>query len=129
MIEGSCCCGAVKFALTAPPVSMGSCHCSRCRKLGDSISVFVRKGTLVWHQGRDQVAQYQPEAPFIYARNFCRICGSSLGEILSEAESFPIAASALDGDFGLTNQYHIFVADKPDWVAICDGAPQHAGMP
>ena len=34
MIQGSCCCGAVKFELNAVPDMMGTCHCSRCRKLG-----------------------------------------------------------------------------------------------
>ena len=46
MIEGSCCCGAVKFELQAPPTMMGACHCSRCRKAGASTIVFVKNDDL-----------------------------------------------------------------------------------
>lgn len=129
MIEGSCCCGAVRFRLAAAPTLMGTCHCTRCRKLGASTIVFVKKETLIWVQGRENVARYQPEPPFKYGRCFCRTCGAALGEILSEEESFPIAANALDGDIGLKPQFHEFVSEKPGWYEICDDAPQSAGHP
>ena len=129
MIEGSCLCGAVRFRLTAPPTLMGTCHCSRCRKAGASTIVFVKRETLDWVKGRENVALYSPEPPFKYGRCFCRTCGTSLGEILSEEESFPISANALDGDPGIRNSFHEHVADKPVWYEIQDGAPQSDGDP
>ena len=129
MIEGSCYCGAVKFGLKAEPSMMGTCHCSRCRKAGASTIVFVKKEDLVWHRGRDQVALFQPEAPYKYGRCFCRNCGTSLGEILSEEDSFPIAAHAIDTEIALRNQFHEHVAEKPVWYEICDQAPQSGGEP
>lgn len=88
MIEGSCCC-AVKFALLAAPMMIGTCHCSRCRKAGTSTIVFVKRKDLRWVFGKENVASYKPEAPYKYGRCFCRICGTSLGEILSEEALFP----------------------------------------
>lgn len=129
MIKGSCCCGAVKFELLAEPAMLGTCHCSRCRKVGASALLFVRKADLKWVQGRDQVALYQPEPPYKYGRCFCRICGTSLGEILSEAETFPISAHAIDSELALKNRFHEFVAEKPSWHEICDGAQQFEGHP
>lgn len=129
MIKGSCCCGAVKFELTEPPKTLGTCHCTRCRKLGASAIVFVKREHLIWVQGREDVALYKPPEPYKYGRCFCRHCGSSLGEILSEDDSFPIAANALDTDPGLVNQFHEFVSEKPNWYAICDDAPQSDGHP
>ena len=129
MIEGSCYCGAVRFQLTSEPAVMGTCHCSRCRKAGASTIVFVKKEQLRWVQGKDQVAFYQPTAPYKYGRCFCKICGTSLGEILSGEESFPIAANTLDTEIGLRNQFHEFVSEKPGWCEICDDAPQSEGHP
>ena len=129
MFSGSCCCGAVQFELLARPSTMGTCHCSRCRKSGASTIVFVRREDLRWRQGKEQVALYQPEAPYTYGRCFCRICGTSLGEILSAAARFPIAANAIDSDLGLKNQLHEFVSDKPGWYEICDAAPQSKDHP
>lgn len=129
MIQGSCCCGTVKFELTAEPSMMGTCHCSRCRKAGASTIVFVRKEHLRWVQGQDQITTFQPKPPYKYGRCFCNVCGTSLGEILSEEESFPIAANALDSELGLTNEFHEFVAEKPSWLEICDNARQFPGHP
>ena len=129
MIKGSCCCEAVKFELSAEPSMMGTCHCSRCRKVGASSIVFVKKEHLKWIQGKEQVALYQPASPYKYGRCFCKICGTSLGEILSDEDSFPIAANALDTEFGLKNKFHEFVGEKPSWYEICDGAEQSEGHP
>ena len=123
-IRGSCCCGAIKFELLAEPSMMGTCHCTRCRKVGASTFVFVKKEDVTWVQGQEHVERFEPAAPYTYARCFCRICGTALGEILSEAESFPIAANALDGEIGVRNRFHEFVAEKPAWYAICDDAQQ-----
>ncbi|MFW8633582.1 GFA family protein [Cribrihabitans pelagius] len=89
----------------------------------------MKKADLKWIQGKDHVALYQPPPPYKYGRCFCRFCGSSLGEILSEDDSFPIAANALDGEAGLKNQFHEFTAEKPSWYEICDAAPQSGGAP
>ena len=129
MIKGSCCCMAVQFELLAEPTMMGTCHCSRCRKAGASTIVFVKREDLKWIQGRDQVALYHPEPPYKYGRCFCKVCGSSLGEILSKEDSFPIAANALDSEFTLKNQFHEFVDEKPSWYRICDDAKQSKGHP
>lgn len=129
MIEGSCCCGAIKFELLKKPTTMGTCHCSRCRKVGASTIVFVKREDLKWVHGKEHVALYQPDPPFKYGRCFCRICGTSLGEILSDEDSFPIAANAFDSDLGLTNQFHEFVSEKPSWCEITINATQSEGHP
>lgn len=129
MIRGSCCCGAVRFALSAQPTMMATCHCSRCRKVGASIFVFARQETFRLMQGEEFVQRYEPESGYAYVRSFCRKCGTALGEIGSEAESFPIPANCLDDDPGVRNRFHEFVAEKPAWYAICDDAKQFAGHP
>lgn len=129
MLDGSCCCGAVRFKLLAEPSMMGTCHCSRCRKAGASTIVFVAKDDLQWVQGKEHVRLYQPALPYKYGRCFCGICGTSLGEILSDMDSFPIAANAIDSDMALRNSHHEFVGEKPAWSSICDDAPQSQGHP
>ncbi|WP_304280249.1 GFA family protein [Caulobacter segnis] len=128
-IHGSCCCGRVKFELLEPPRMMGTCHCSRCRKVGASTFVIVSRSTLKWLNGREAVIRYAPEPPYKYGRCFCGVCGTALGEILSEDETFPIAAHALDDDPQVRNRFHEFVAEKPDWYGICDEAKQFPGHP
>lgn len=129
MISASCCCGAVRFVLTAPPTMMGTCHCTRCRKVGASTFVFVRREDFRWISGQDAVARYQAPPPYTYVRCFCRHCGSALGEPGAEDETFPIAANLLDEDPGVRNRFHEFVAEKPPWYEICDTAKQFERHP
>lgn len=129
MIRGSCNCGAVRFELTAPPRMMGTCHCSRCRKAGAGTFVLVARDSLSWLAGREAVASYAPEPPFKYARCFCRHCGTGLGEIASDAETFPIAAHCLDDDPEVRNGFHEWVSVKPAWYEICDEAKRFPENP
>lgn len=129
MIRGSCFCGAIAFELSAPPVVMGTCHCSRCRKAGASTIVFVKKETFRWLRGEEFVARCEPEPPFKFARCFCRKCGTALGEPLSGEDAFPIAANCLDDDPVVRNAFHEFVSAKPAWYEICDGAKQFQEHP
>ncbi|WP_204137601.1 GFA family protein [Halomicronema sp. CCY15110] len=124
MIKGSCCCGTVQFELSEVPSMMGTCHCSRCRKVGASTLVFVKSETFQITQGRDQIATYPAEHPYKYDRCFCSVCGSALGEVLSEDDSFPLAANCIDSDIGLENSFHEFVSEKPNWLKIGDTAQQ-----
>ena len=108
---------------------MATCHCSRCRKVGASTFVFVKAEDLRWVEGRDQITRYEPAPPYQYARCFCRICGTALGEIVSDQPSFPIAANALDDDPIVRNRFHEFVSEKPVWYDICDEAKQFEAHP
>jgi hypothetical protein len=129
MIEGSCACGGVRIRLTEPPRMMGTCHCSRCRKVGATTFVFVRSSTLEWVSGRELVQVYSPEPGYKYRRAFCGRCGTALGEITSDEATFPIAANLLDGDPAVRNRFHEFTAEKPPWYEIFDGAKQFAEHP
>ncbi|MFP2909948.1 GFA family protein [Pyxidicoccus sp. 3LFB2] len=129
VINGSCCCGAIKFELINPPSMMGTCHCSRCRKVGASTLVFVKKDDFRWIQGQEFVARYEPEAPYKHSRTFCKRCGTSLGEVGSQQDSFPVSANCLDNDPLVRNTFHVFVASKPAWYEICDSAKQFQEFP
>ena len=126
MIRGSCSCGAVKFELSSEPEMMGTCHCSVCRKIGASTMVFVTKDSFHWVQGRELISRYESG---IYTRCFCQKCGTALGEIESQEDSFPIAANCLDDDPVVRNRFHEYVSSKPTWYEICDNAKQFPEHP
>jgi len=129
MIKGSCCCGTVKFELSSDPSFLAICHCSRCRKLGTSEFFMVEKDSFEWVSGKELVAEYTPEEPFKYKRCFCTKCGSSLGEILSKDDKFPIAASSLDDDPNINVWFHEHVASKPSWQLTHEGVTLFDGDP
>ncbi|MEO1564376.1 MAG: GFA family protein [Pseudomonadota bacterium] len=115
VIRGSCACGAVRFAIEGAPSAMGTCHCSRCRKLGASTIVFVKREQLSLIEGEAQIETIAPRAPYTYTRSFCRSCGTALGEPLSPDTSFAINAHCLDDDPGIAHSFHEFKEDGPIW--------------
>ena len=129
MIKGSCCCGAVKFELLETPSMMGTCHCSRCRKVGASTIIFTKADHFHLIQGENMIQYYQPEEGYKYTRSFCKKCGSSLGEIGSGSCSFPIPANLMDDALKINVKFHEFTTEKPDWYQICDDAKQFEHHP
>lgn len=129
MIQGSCCCGAVRFAISKQPKFLAECHCSRCRKLGATPFAMVEADGFELLAGRESIAEFPPVAPFTYRRTFCRECGTSLGELGTEAEMFPISANCFDDDLEMDILFHEHVATKPRWVEIPDGVKQFEGNP
>ena len=129
MLDGSCCCGAVRFTLTEPPTMMATCHCTRCRKVGAATFVFAKREAFDLIVGADAIATYAPEEGYQYTRNFCSHCGSALGEMTGEEDSFPISANLFDTPLDLSVRFHEFVAEKPGWLPICDDAKQFERHP
>ena len=129
MLKGSCCCGAIKFTISTHPAMMGTCYCTRCRKIGATTFVFVTRNAFELVSGAESIGTYKPEAPYKYNRCFCTKCGTSLGEVTSLDESFPVAANCFDDELQITNMFHEFVKEKPSWYAICDEAKQFLEHP
>ena len=129
MLRGSCCCGAVQFILSSEPTMMGTCHCTRCRKIGASTFVFVKRDSFQLISGKEAIVTYTPEAPYKYNRCFCIHCGTSLGEVTSDGESFPVAANCFDDELSIPMAFHEFVKEKPNWYGICDEAKQFSEHP
>lgn len=129
MINGSCCCEAVRFTLSSDPSFLAICHCSRCRKLGVSEFFMIKRESFEWVSGKEFAEEYIPEDPFTYKRCFCKKCGTSLGEILSAENEFPIAANCLDTDPNVKVWFHEHVASKPSWQLTHDGVKLFDGNP
>lgn len=129
MIKGSCCCGEVQFELSETPNMMGTCHCIRCRKVGASTLLFIKSESFQLIRGLKSISTYKAIPPYKYDRCFCSLCGTSLGEILSKSESFPIAANCIDEHIELDNTFHEFVSQKPAWLIIGDTAKQFEEHP
>ncbi len=130
-IKGSCLCGAVRFEITSPVISMGNCHCTMCRKQhGTAFSTYcqVEKSGLRMTEGESHIQRYASSD--LAERSFCGDCGTKLTFTYHEMpESIWIAAGALDDDPGVTPRYHIFVASKAPWYEIKDDIPQHEAYP
>ncbi len=129
MIEGSCCCGAVRFSISTKPKLVGACYCSRCMKVGGTPFAMVDAEAFTLEAGRESIVQYLPEPSFKYVRCFCGKCGTSLGEMTSDGAMFPVPINCFDTDLAIEIGFHEHVATKPSWCLIPEDAKQFEGDP
>jgi hypothetical protein len=124
MLQGSCQCQRVKFSLSEQPREVIACHCVQCRKQSSHyfVSANVSKAA-VELQGAEHIRWYQ--ASDKVRRGFCMHCGSWLFWEPLAGDTTAVGLGSIDGPTGLALEMHIFVAEKGDYYAICDGLPQN----
>src|SRR2546421_10674311 len=77
VLTGGCQCGAIRFAVTAPPVKVSICHCRMCQKAsGAPFASFadIDKREFAWTRGKP--AAFKSSS--IAERDFCPACGTPL---------------------------------------------------
>lgn len=119
-LQGGCLCGAVRFELTAPLLSAGYCHCTRCQRrtgTGSSANGRVSQHGFELLQGEDVLATFAP--PDGKPKLFCSRCGSAVfsGDPLAD-EQVAIRLGTLDGDPGIRPSYRQHVASAAPWEPI-----------
>ena len=130
MSTGQCLCGAVRYEVNGPFMSMANCHCSMCRKHhGAPFATFVSASvdSFRWISGEDSICEYKTEAGG--TRPFCRTCGSVTPIFMREMGLVACPAGNLDGELDMKPTSHFFAASKASWYSITDSLPQHAGFP
>jgi hypothetical protein len=127
-LQGGCLCGAVRFELTAPPLSAGYCHCTRCQRrtgTGSSISAFVDPASLHWLQGEELIKGWTPASDGA-EKCFCRECGAHLFSRSRDGVRVGMRMGSFDGDPGVRPSTRQYVAYAASWEQIPDdGLPRY----
>ena len=129
-INGACLCGAVRWSYDRSATSMLHCHCSTCRKHHGTLFATVVSGPLTtfhWRAGTERISTWQSSEQG--RRSFCSRCGSKVPGVNHEAKHVWMPAGALEGEFGIRPQMHLFVGSKASFHQIHDGLPQHDTYP
>jgi hypothetical protein len=127
-LTGGCLCGGVRFEVTAPPISAGYCHCTRCqRRTGTaaSVSAALEPGSLRVTDGEELVRAYEPGDG--WAKVFCSACGSALWSRHPDDHArVSVRLGAFDSDPAVRPSDRQFVAYAAAWEPIPDdGLPRY----
>ena len=129
-VEGGCHCGAVRYTLIAPALSVQHCHCSRCRKVyGHLVAAgAVIRQSQIKISGESNLTTYRSSPSF--ADKFCKTCGCALFSYEdSERELMYFAPATLDGGVHPGHpdgtESHVHVASKAEWDRIGDDLPKY----
>ncbi len=127
-LTGGCACGAVRFEVTAQPVEIGYCHCTRCqRRTGTAASpnASVRASAFKVLQGEELIASWAP--PDGAEKMFCSACSSGLWSASALwPEWVAVRLGAFDADPEVAPSYRQFVDYAAPWEPIPDdGVPRY----
>ena len=126
-LTGSCPCGTVRFAVTAPFTTAGYCHCNRCQRRSGTLaalSAMVEADGFAIVAGRDAITTWRPEGGF--PKSFCAHCGGHLfsGEP-DGGTPVGVRLGAVDGDPGIRPRWRQWMDSVPDWHDVPDdGLPR-----
>lgn len=130
--EGGCHCGAVRYAVTGPPLRHSVCHCRDCRRSAGAPLV----AWAVWPEAAVTILSGDPAeyASSAHARRrFCPACGTGLFYVSDEAPfvgKIDVQTSTLDDPDALpppTEQ--IQTAERIGWVAGLADLSAHVRWP
>jgi hypothetical protein len=126
MKSGSCLCKKVKFQYSGEAMGLGSCHCSKCRKVsgtGSNVVLIAPTRNFSWIEGENYIKSFRMEDGWV--STFCSECGSPLPQSNNEGVSMWVPAGVLDDNPELTILAHTQVASKAAWDSIPEGVLQY----
>jgi hypothetical protein len=128
-LTGGCACGAIRYRLDAEPYDTGWCHCRVCQRVsGSGAMVFttVPRPAFVIEAGEDRLGRFASTS--FGERQYCTACGSPLTiHVRHQPDEIDIAVGTLDNPNGVTPGFHIYVDERPRWMAS-DGLPEYGGL-
>jgi hypothetical protein len=128
---GGCLCGAVRFTVSASPITVRTCWCRLCQYLGAGSATvnvcFPTESVQITGETRDHITT--ADSGNIMHRRFCSTCGTPL---FSAAERRPhllfIRAGAMDNREDLAPAATIWTSQAPGWACIDPTIPNLEGQ-
>ena len=121
-LTGGCQCGAVRFALYAPPVRTSICHCRMCQKaVAGPFAAFAesRHADFAWTRG--QPATFRSSS--LADRDFCAACGTPLSYRAIGGPIIELLTGAFDRPDLVTPTYEVGIESKMAWIAHLPALP------
>jgi hypothetical protein len=123
MIEGGCHCGAIRYALSAPPQQAMICHCKTCRRVsGAPVVAWLTLDPSVFAITKGAPARYSSSADV--DRQFCNQCGTQLTYARTDDDSYiDVTTASLDDPDAFPPSHHSWTSHDIAWIKFGDGVP------
>ena len=129
-LTGGCHCGAVRYILRAPPLSVQHCHCESCRKSTGALhaTVGVMQRDKVEIEGAEKLTKYRTTPGF--EQQFCRTCGCNLFAYDDDDTTFflvnlPTLDAGLEPGHPKDMESHIFMSSRATWEHVSGAIPHY----
>jgi hypothetical protein len=127
VLTGGCQCGAIRFALSAPPRKVSICHCRMCQKAsGAPFASFadIENADFAWTRGKP--AAFRSSS--IAERHFCAACGTPLSFRRLDGPSIEIMTGAFDHPDRVVPTRQYGTESRLGWVVSIANMPSQTTL-
>ena len=130
---GGCVCGAVRYELTADPVTLYACHCTDCQTaMGASfaLSMIVNRESVVLVRGEPELHECRLDDGRVKGAYRCVACNTSLwGAPIRFPNLLNLQPGTLDDTSWFQPAGHIWTRSAQFWFALPEGALRYEAQP
>ena len=131
-LKGGCHCGAVRYQLSEPPLSVYNCHCTNCQKIGGgafAVSAIITESAFEFAKGAPKKVEWTSDAGNKRYGHFCGDCGSRLAHGQTPGNGFlSLRAGTLDDTSWLEPVGDIWTKSAQSWVRFVEGGLRAEGQ-
>ncbi len=132
-VEGGCQCRAVRYRVTAPPLSVYNCYCKDCQRASGgthTISMPVKREHFEVIAGDAMTYDRAADSGRVVRMCGCAQCGTKMwNEPLSSTALIVVKSGTLDDQTWAAPVGSIWTASRPPWVEIDEAQVNFAGQP
>jgi hypothetical protein len=132
-IEGGCQCRAVRYRITAPPLSVYSCYCKDCQRASGgthTMSMPVGRETFEVLSGEVMTYDRSADSGRVVRMCGCARCGTKMwNEPQATTGMIVVKPGTLDDITWATPVGSIWAASRPPWVEIDETQVNFPGQP
>jgi len=125
-LDGGCCCGAVRYRASTPPLAVVHCHCATCRRAsGAPVVTWATFATDVFAVTAGQPTELRASPRAV--RTFCGACGTALTyRANAHPDQVDVTVASLDAPDSVSPTAHVWWSERLPWIAMEDGLPRWA---
>jgi hypothetical protein len=127
VLTGGCQCGAIRFALSAPPVKVSICHCRMCQKASGAPFASladIERSDFTWTRG--EPASFRSSS--IAMRDFCKDCGTPLSFRRIDGPRIEIMTGAFDRPDRVIPTLQYGTESRQGWVVGIANLPSQTTL-
>ena len=132
-IEGGCVCGAVRYRITAPPLSAYNCHCRDCQKMSGathSMSMPMARDNLEHLSGMLVAYDKPSDSGRVVRMMACSQCGTKLwNEPLASPAMRVLKPGTLDDASWIRPVGNIWTSSALPWASVDPELVNFPGQP
>ena len=125
---GGCLCGAIRYEIAQPPITVYTCHCTDCQRITSSafsIGIVV-PAAAVRLSGETRSVESMADSGRIKRRLICPDCGIWIGGEPRPGTQVPgmvrvIRGGTLDDTSWVRPTIHFWTRSRQPWVVLPDG--------